>query len=120
MSADAAGNPVVWDAPPGGNDGITVSFGPACWYSDAGHRYQAMTVSLQAAQPQAVEATLFFNHTCDPADGTDNLNDTGGTFPSGTWTVWFIHHPDNPATSAIWWVGSHYSGCIDYGAAPGC
>ncbi len=38
----------------------------------------------------------------------------------GSWIFWFIHHPDEQNTSAIWWLGDHYSGCIDYSVAPDC
>jgi hypothetical protein len=63
---------------------------------------------------------LFYDTTCDASSGTDNLNDTGGTIPSGTWTFWFIHHPGLTDSSAIWSIGSIKSPCIDYSTAPDC
>jgi hypothetical protein len=105
------------------NDGISVTWGTCCWYTDSGHRYQAMSFQLTAANPEPLEGTLYFTTNCDPSNGTDNLNDNGNTIPSGGWTFWFIHHPDNLTTSAIWSMGSlgdHPSVCIDYSSAPDC
>jgi hypothetical protein len=103
-----------------GNDGITVTWNEGCWYNTGGSAYQAMEFTLQSANPVALEGTLYFTTNCDPSQGTDNLNDTGGTTPSGSWTFWFIHHPNNYTTSAVWSLGEHYTGCIDYSTAPNC
>jgi hypothetical protein len=105
------------------NDGIDVTWGTGCWYTDSGHRYQAMSFQLTTTNPVPLEGTLYYTTNCDPGAGTDNLNDNGNTIPSGGWTFWFIHHPDNLTTSAIWSMGSlgdHPSVCIDYSTAPSC
>jgi hypothetical protein len=99
---------------------LTVTWGTACWDVDTGHKYQAMPFQLVTSSPVPLEATLYFDTTCDPSNGTDNLNDTGGTIGSGGWVFWFIHHPDMPNTSAVWSLGSQTSGCIDYSKAPDC
>ena len=33
---------------------------------------------------------------------------------------WFIHHPDTTPSSAVWWFGTHSTGCLDYTNAPDC
>jgi hypothetical protein len=85
-----------------------------------GHKYQAMQFTLVTPKPIPLEGTLYFDTTCNPSMGTDNLNDTGGTTGSGSWLFWFIHHPDETSTSAIWSLGGISSGCIDYSTAPDC
>jgi len=105
---------------------VGVTFGTGCWYvcptgqmcGDPGTRYQAMPFQLQSAYP--VEATLYFDDNCDPAGGTDNLNDTGAATPTDIDLEWFIHHPDTKPSSGVWWAGHHSSGCVDYTNAPDC
>jgi hypothetical protein len=99
---------------------LSVKWGPGCWYADSGHKYQAMSFDLTTDAPVPLEATLFYNATCDASGGTDNLNDTGGTMGSGGYTFWFIHHPDQKPTSAIWSFDNLTSGCIDYTSLPDC
>lgn len=107
----------------GSDDGIDVTWSAGCWYKDSGHAYQAMSFQLTTQTPVPLEGTLYFTTNCDPSGGTDNLNDTGATTPSGNWTFWFIHHHDNKMTSAIWSMGAlgdHPSPCIDYTSLPDC
>lgn len=99
---------------------FTVTWGGACWELQQGMYYQAMPFQLTTSKPIPLEATLFYNTTCNPADGTDNLNDTGGTVGSGGELFWFIHHPDEKSTSAIWSFGDVTSGCVSYLNAPQC
>ncbi|MGH7326888.1 MAG: hypothetical protein ACREJX_00930, partial [Polyangiaceae bacterium] len=87
------------------SDDFSVDWIQGCWEKDSGKKYQAMNFKLTSSHPMPLEGTLFYNETCDPSDGTDNLNDTGGTTPPGTWLFWFIHHPDEQSTSAVWWFG---------------
>ena len=101
-------------------NGVEVTWQLGCWHVEAGHRYQAIQFRLVTSSPVPLEATLFFNARCDPSDGTDNLNDTGGTIGSGSYEFWFIHHPDEMPSSAIWSFEGLSSACIDYGKAPDC
>jgi len=103
-----------------GEGGLMVTWTLGCWYTDSGMKYQAMSFSVESSTPLPLEGTLFYDTTCDASMGTDNLNDTGGTTPSGSWIFWFIHHPGEIASSAIWSYGGIKSGCIDYGTAPDC
>ena len=103
-----------------GEAGLMVTWTSGCWYTYMGKKYQAMEFDLVTPKPIPLEGTLFFDTTCDPSTGTDNLNDTGGTTPSGSWLFWFIHHPDEMSTSAIWSLGGIRSACIDYSTAPAC
>jgi hypothetical protein len=99
---------------------LMVTWGTACWDVEGGHKYQAIPFQLVTSSPIPLEATLYFTTDCDASNGTDNLNDTGGTIGSGGWLFSFIHHPDMPDTSAIWSLGSQTSGCVDYSKAPDC
>jgi hypothetical protein len=100
--------------------GLKVTWRQGCWYLEQGHRYQAMQFQLTTSSPVPLEATLMFTTNCDQTQGTDNLNDTGGTMGSGSYTFWFIHHPDEMNTSAVWSFGNLKSACIDYSKAPDC
>jgi hypothetical protein len=75
--------------------------------------------------PAVLEGTLFFASNCDPSQGQDNLNDTGGTIGSGGWIFSFIHHPNEIPSSALYWIGpitadgkcpagAPCSGCVNY------
>jgi hypothetical protein len=97
-----------------------VTWGGGCWYVESGNKYQAMQFQLVTPNPIPLEGTLYFTTDCNASQGTDNLNDTGGTIGSGGWLFWFIHHPNMPSTSAVWSLGNQYSGCIDYMNAPNC
>jgi hypothetical protein len=103
-----------------GEGGLMVTWTEGCWYETGGMQYQAMQFTVESKTPLPLEGTLFYNATCDPSDGTDNLNDTGGTTPSGSWLFWFIHHPGEKNTSAIWSYGGIKSACINYNVAPDC
>jgi hypothetical protein len=125
-SAVPQGDGAVQVTPPGTIDassppGLKVTWQQACWYVDPqGNRYQAMAFQLTSPTPVPLEGTLLFTTNCDESQGTDNLNDTGGTTPSGNWEFWFIHHPNETNTSAIWSLGDETSGCVDYANAPDC
>jgi hypothetical protein len=103
-----------------GEGGLMVTWTEGCWYETGGMKYQAMSFTVESSTPLPLEGTLFYNATCDPSDGTDNLNDTGGTTPSGSWIFWFIHHPGLTNSSAIWSYGGIMSACINYNVAPDC
>lgn len=111
---------------PNNGQDVGVTFQGGCWYlcptgvtyCTPGQRFQAMQFRLQAAYP--IEATLYFNRTCDPTNGTDNLNDTGAATPTQINLMWFIHHHDERPSSAVWWAGHHSSGCVDYTALADC
>jgi hypothetical protein len=103
-----------------GEGGLMVTWTEGCWYETGGMKYQAMSFTVESSTPLPLEGTLFYNATCDPSDGTDNLNDTGGTTPSGSWIFWFIHHPGLTNSSAIWSYGGIKSACINYNVAPDC
>jgi hypothetical protein len=111
-----AGMPETFD----GDGGLEVTWTEGCWYETGGMKYQAMSFTVVSKTALPLEATLYYNATCDPSGGTDNLNDTGGTTPAGSWLFWFIHHPDEKNTSAIWSYGGIQSACINYNVAPDC
>jgi hypothetical protein len=115
--------------PGDGTEQVSVSFGEACWFvcpatpipgftCTAGQRFQAIQFNLQTQFP--IEGTLYFDNDCDPADGTDNLNDTGAETPTSINLEWFIHHPDTRPSSAVWWFSHTSTGCVDYTSAPDC
>jgi hypothetical protein len=111
--------------------GPSVTWQGACWqdasiFGDGTQgNLQSMTFSIVTPTPVALEGTLFFTSNCDPSQGQDNLNDTGGTIGSGGWTFSFIHHPNEIPSSALWWIGpvtsdgkcpagAPCSGCVNY------
>jgi len=110
--------------PPAVPAGLTVTWGAACWEKVGKEVYQAIEFSDSIPSPPGqlpIEATLYFGSTtCDGEYGADNLNDTQGTIGSGGWIWWFIHHPNDFDSSAIWTLGNQSSGCVSYHKAPLC
>ncbi len=111
--------------------GPSVTWQGACWqdasiFGDGTQgNLQSITFSIVTPTPVALEGTLFYTSNCDPSQGQDNLNDTGGTIGSGGWTFSFIHHPSEIPSSALWWIGpvtpdgkcpagAPCSGCVNY------
>jgi hypothetical protein len=110
---------------------VSVTWQGACWwvcpspspysFCSPGQRFQAMSFQLDTNGPIPLNGTLYWGSMCDPGAGlADNLNDTGGTIGSGGYLYWFIHHPDESPSSAVWWLGHSSSGCVDYTNAPNC
>ena len=99
---------------------LKVKWGKACWETQNGQRFQAISFDLTTSAPVPLEATLFFTTKCDNSQGTENFNDVGATITSGSYAYWFIHHPDDTSTSATWSIGTETTGCVDYEHAPAC
>jgi hypothetical protein len=110
--------------PPPVPAGLQVTWGAACWYQYEGIEYQAMPFTAKIPIPPGdlpIEATLYYGSTtCDGEYGTDNLNDTEGAVPSGSWIFFFLNHPGVTGSSAIWTLGNQSSGCVSYEEAPVC
>jgi len=115
---------------------ISVTWYGACWatatiYGYAGN-YQAMDFAMTVSNPAPIQGTLYFNATCDPAGGSDNMNDYGLVYGSVHKVQGFSHHPDEIPTSALYWIGprttdgrcapgSPCSGCVVYNKnTPNC
>jgi hypothetical protein len=111
--------------------GISVTWHAACWenasvFGDGEQgNLQSISFSIVTPAPAALEGTLFYTPNCDPSQGQDNLNDTGGTIGSGGWIFSFIHHPNEIPSSALYWIGAvtpdgkcpegaPCSGCVTY------
>ncbi|HTC87385.1 MAG TPA: PKD domain-containing protein [Bryobacteraceae bacterium] len=111
--------------------GITVNWHEACWenasvYGDGQQgNLQSISFSIVTPTPVVLESTLFYTSNCDPSQGQDNGNDTGGTIGSGGWIFSFIHHPNEIPSSALYWIGPRTadgkcpagapcSGCMTY------
>lgn len=114
--------------PPPVPTGLKVTWQGACWLTHYPKRYcngacQGIAFNVNIPTPPSqlpLEATLYIGtNTCNPAR-QDNLNDTETFNGSGGWIFWFIHHPNNKNTSAIWTIGNQSSGCVSYAAAPRC
>jgi hypothetical protein len=112
-------------------EGISVAWHAACWenasvFGDGEQgNLQSIAFSIVTPTPAVLEGTLFFASNCDPSQGQDNLNDTGGTIGSGGWIFSFIHHPNEIPSSALYWIGpitadgkcpagAPCSGCVNY------
>ena len=118
--------------------GISVTWHAACWenasvFGDGEQgNLQSINFSIVTPAPVALEGTLFYTPNCDPSQGQDNLNDTGGTIGSGGWIFSFIHHPNEIPSSALYRIGAvtpdgkcpagaPCSGCVNYTkATPKC
>jgi hypothetical protein len=111
--------------PPPQPAGLQVTWGGACWLKGYPKSYcngacQGMSFTVNTPTPLPLEATLYLGTpTCNPAM-QDNLNDDGTLTGSGGWIWWFIHHPNQIHTSAIWTIGNQSSGCVNYAKAPAC
>jgi hypothetical protein len=93
-----------------------------CWYQKNGNRYQGVTVTVENAGLYPFDAVLYYGATCNPNDWADefgfgqHLQFT----PGYTWTFWFTDFGNQTEMSAIWYVGSDQSQCVNYATAPTC
>ena len=92
-----------------------------CWYRQGGHRYQAVDISVGNPGTYPYNAVLYHGATCNPNDYADEFG-FGQTFNFGGfgWTFWFTDFKDQTGTSALWYVGSDTSQCVNYAVAPNC
>jgi len=108
--------------PCGGNaSGPTVTW-RACVLNNGGHKYQAMRFSVATPVHAVLQSELYYGGACDPSRWADQLNDSGQSLSFGGWgyEFWFIYRADQMNTSAVWTLGNHSSGCVNYNVAPQC
>ncbi len=92
-----------------------------CWYKQGGHSYQAVDFSLGNPGTYSFNALLYYGTTCNANDVADQIGfgeliDFGGE----GWTFWFSAFADQTDMSALWYVGSDSSQCVNYETAPDC
>jgi hypothetical protein len=92
-----------------------------CWYKQAGHRYQAVDVSVGNPGTYPFNAILYSGATCDPNSFADQFG-FGQliTFGAFGYTFWFTDFKDQTGMSALWYVGNENSKCVNYVVAPDC
>jgi len=91
-----------------------------CWYSTGGHHYQAAVLSANPGT-YPFDADLYYGMSCNPSQKADEIGfGTPLTFTGFSWLFWFDHFPGKSDMSAIWYVGTDHSKCINYKIAPHC
>lgn len=107
-----------------GNGSSTGPVGPiiGCTLQMNGHKYQAVTFTMNESATVDFNATLYFGATCDPNRWADQFGfGQSLTLDVGyIYTFWFSDFADQLNTSAIWQLGSQSSQCVDYSVAPDC
>jgi uncharacterized membrane protein len=92
-----------------------------CWYTQGGHKYQAVDISVGNPGTYPFNALLYHGTTCNSSDVADQIG-FGELIDFGAfgWTFWFNAFADQANMSALWYVGSQSSQCISYASAPSC
>jgi hypothetical protein len=92
-----------------------------CWYRQKGHRYQAVDVSVGNPGTYPFNAILYRGATCNPNDFADQFGfGQMLNFGGFGYTFWFTDFRDQTNMSALWYVGSENSQCVNYATAPNC
>ena len=92
-----------------------------CWYKQGKNRYQAVNVSVKNPGKYAFNALLYHGTNCNPNDYADQfgfgqLLNFGGT----GYIFWFNAFANKTDMSALWYVGTDKSQCVNYEDAPAC
>jgi hypothetical protein len=92
-----------------------------CWYKQGKNRYQAVDVSVKNPGKYAFNALLYHGTTCNPNDYADQfgfgqLLNFGGT----GYIFWFNAFANKTDMSALCYVGTDKSQCVNYEDAPAC
>lgn len=92
-----------------------------CWYRQKGQRYQAVDISVGNPGTYPFNAILYRGATCNPNDFADQFG-FGQLLNFGGfgYTFWFTDFRDQTNMSALWYVGSQNSQCVNYATAPNC
>jgi hypothetical protein len=100
--------------------GTVVSF-KGCIYNSNGHKYQAVTIHPSQAVTLPFNAILYYGTTCNTNNFADQFG-FGQTLSLGTlnYIFWFSDFGDQLNMSAVWTLGTHSSGCVNYTTAPNC
>jgi hypothetical protein len=92
-----------------------------CWYPKNGHRYQGVRISVANPGTYPFDAVLYRGATCNPNDWADEFGfGTPLNFGGFDWIFYFTDFADQTGTSALWYVGSDTSQCVNYAVAPDC
>jgi hypothetical protein len=92
-----------------------------CWYRQNGHRYQGVDISVGNPGTYPFNAILYRGATCNPNDFADQFGfGQMLNFGGFGYTFWFTDFRDRTNMSALWYVGSENSQCVNYATAPNC
>ncbi len=92
-----------------------------CRYQSNGNSYQGVTISVATAGTYPFNAVLYYGTTCDPNKWADEFGfDTPLAFGGFDWIFWFNAFPNQNNMSALWYVGSNKSQCVNYEVVPDC
>jgi hypothetical protein len=114
------------DRPESVSDGVDVTKNPeatfkGCWHTSGKNRYQAVDVSVKNAGKYPFNAVLYYGTGC----GVGNFADQFGfgqiiDFGGFGYTFWFTAFANKTDMSALWYVGTDKSQCVNYEVAPNC
>ncbi|MGH9513250.1 MAG: hypothetical protein ACRD2U_14045 [Terriglobales bacterium] len=101
-----------------GSSGPGATF-QGCLYQRNGHRYQGVRISVANPGTYPFDAYLYRGPSCQANQQIDEFG-FGTPLNFGGWLFWFSDFGDQTDTSAIWFVGSDKSQCVNYAVAPPC
>ncbi len=92
-----------------------------CWFKQGKKHYQAVDISVGNPGTYPFNAYLYHGTTCNPNDMADQIgNGEELDFGGFGYTFWFDRFANEKDMSALWYVGSDSSVCVDYETAPNC
>jgi len=104
--------------PPSSGPGATFQ---GCWHKQSGASYQGVMISVANPGTYPFDAVLYSGTTCNPNDWADEIGfGTPIGFGGFDWIFWFDAFANQTDMSAIWYVGSDASQCVNYAVAPDC
>lgn len=92
-----------------------------CWYKKSGHGYQGVHITVANPGTYPFDAVLYYGAGCNTNRWADEFGFGNPVeFGDFEWTFWFTDFADQTNMSALWFVGSDQSQCMNYATAPDC
>jgi len=91
-----------------------------CWEKQGKNRYQAVDVSVGNPGTYPFNGYLYYGNGCNSNDQADWFGYNDLDFGGFGYTFWFTRFANRKDMSALWYVGSDKSVCVNYETAPSC
>lgn len=92
-----------------------------CVYKTGKNRFQAVDVTVKNPGTYPFNAKLYYGTTCDPNTQADQFGFGQEIYFGGYgYIFWFDAFANKADMSALWYVGTDVSKCVNYKSAPAC
>jgi hypothetical protein len=91
-----------------------------CWMKEGKNHYQAVDVSVGVPGTYPFNGYLYYGTSCNPKTQADWFGYNDITFGDFGYTFWFTRFANQKNMSALWYVGTDRSVCVNYETAPSC